>query len=505
LFLIYLLLLNIERKKNMTGYKKTILSGITFILISVPLYSQKAIDPKRTSEKGVQFGQQRRYDDALKEFDNAIKYYNINSSKTYHNKGWVFELKGDIPNAITAYEEAVKRNPDQIPTLERVGYLYFQTGRYDEAVITGERVINLDPKNTEVLKWLAEAYALRLQKQREMLLAKEEEKKKENEKKPAKEEPEKEPPPRYIYATYDFMIRTAYYFRDGEEDKGYTYKKTPNSFVNVPEMLRIIATPTKMFEFNFEMGRPFLGAVTPNVIVHTEKLEAIVHLGNYTLGLGGMLNHHKSSISYADGESRSLHDFKTGFILGFRQDDAELMFKIYPRALPRDGSSSSGKTLDVDWARLDYNYKIDKLLNFYSWLSVHDFFFFDHTAEISNYWGVYELGFGVSLGKYNNISKYIKYLSVSVDYTQRFYMMDVNNDRPYKFANGQGLFGINADKWFKGDPFSGYRSTSYVLSPRVEEGIAENYFLYQKIIVEIVDRKEDHDEYNIQFGVGGFY
>ncbi len=492
----------------MSNHLKKILFTSLLIISAVPLYSQKAIDPKRTSERGVHFGQQKRYDEALKEFDDAIKYYNSSSAKTYHNKGWVYELKGDIPNAISSYEEAIKRNPDQIPTLERVGYLYFQTGRFEEAVITGERIINLDPKNQEVTKWLAEAYALRLKKQREMLLAKqEEEKKKKEEKKiPEKEdEAEKKEPQRYIYATFDFMIRTAYYFKEGEEDKGYTYKRTPGWLVDVPEMLRIIATPTKKFEVNFEMGRPFLGALTPNVIIHMEKLEAISHLGNYSLGLGGLLNHYKSSWAYGDDEKRTLHDFKTGLILGFKKNNVDLLFKLYPRVLPRDGSGSSGKTFDADFARLDYSYQINKLLNFYSWLSVNDFFFFDHAAEISNYWGVYDLGFGISLAKYRDISRYLKYLSISIDYTQRFYMLDLNNDRPYKFANGQGLFGINSGKWFKGDPLSGYRSTSYVLSPRVEEGITDNIFLYQRIIIEIADRKENHDEYNIQLGVGGIY
>ena len=476
-----------------------------FFLFSLPLYSQNAIDPKKTSERGVEFGQQKRYDEALKEFDKAIDSYNTSSSKTYHNKGWVYELKGDIPNAISNYEEALRRNPDQIPTLERVGYLYFQTGKFEEAVTAGEHVISLDPKNMEVIKWLPEAYAMRLKKQREALIAKQEEKqeekKKEDQKTEAKEE-KKEEPHRVFYATFDSMIRTGYYFRDSEKDKGYHYIKTPGFYFDFPEMLRLNATPSRITEFDLEAGRPYLGALSPNLVMHTEKLEATANLGKYSLGIGGLLNHYSGSFAYGDGKDRTLHDYKTGFIFGYEDDEVAMLFKLYPRLLPKDTSGSSGKTLDTDYLLLDYKYKIDKILNFYSWFSAKDYYYFDHEAEISNYWGVYEFGLGIAVEKYRNISQYISYLSVSLDYTERFYMRDLNNDQPYKFANGQGWFGANADKWFKGDPFSGYRASGQVISLKVEEGITDNFFLYQKISVELVSRKESHDEYNILLGLG---
>jgi tetratricopeptide (TPR) repeat protein len=487
---------------------QTYLNKINIILIlflfSIPLYSQKAIDPKKTSERGVQFGQQKRYDEALKEFDEAINAYNSSSAKTYHNKGWVYELKGDIPNALVCYEEAVKRSPEQIPSLERVGYLYFRTGKFEEAVTAGERVIQLNPKNNEVIKWLPEAYAMRLKKQREALMAKQEtDKKAKEEKKPeTAPEPKKEEPVRYFYAAFDSMIKTAYYRRDGEKDKGYHYQTTPGLYMNVPEMLRINATPSKIVEFDAEAGRPDLGALSPSLIIHYEKLEAILHLGKWALGVGGMGNHYRSSFAYEDGKNRTLHDFKTGFIFGYEDEEVGLLFRLYPRYLPHDSNGSTGKTLDTDYLRIDYKYKIDKLLIFYSWFSARDFYYFDHDAKISNYWGVYDFGLGVGLEKYRDIAKYLSYLSVSLDFTERSYLRDLNNQKPYKFANGQGWYGANSDKWFKGDPFSGYRASGQVITLRVEEGIIDNFFLYQKFIAELVDRKEDHDEYSIMLGLG---
>ena len=475
------------------------------LIITAPLYSQEKTNPRKTSSKGVELGQQKKYDEALLEFEKSLKSYNADSAKVYHNKGWVLELKGDDQAAIAAYEEAVKRNPVQVPSLERVGYLYFKTGRYEEAVQTGEHVISLDPKNKEVMKWLPEAYRMKLQKQQEKPAVKKNENKKQEEKIADKKEEKK--PPRIVYATLDFMIRTAYYFRDSEEKKGYTYKTTSGLYANVPEMLHVNVTPNKLLEIDLEAGNPYLGALSPNLVVHTEKLEAIAHLGKYSLGLGGLGNHYRSSFAYVylDQKNRTRHDYKAGLIFGFKEEDVSLLFRLYPRALPHDGSSSTGKTFDTDYAGFDYKYYLDKLLTFYSWMSVKDYYFFDHDVEISNYWGVYELGFGVLLGKYKNFVKWLDYISISLDLTERFYMMDLNNDEPYKFANGQGWFGANGDKWFKGDPFSGYRAAGHVLTLKVEEGIIKHLFVYQAVMAEMVNRREDHNEFNFILGIGGEY
>ncbi len=490
-------------------YFKNIIIFCIISVIASPLLSQMVTDPKEDASRGLEFGQQKRYGEAIKEFDKAISAYNESSAKVYHNKGWVLELQKDIPGAIASYEEAVKRNPKQVPSLERLGYLYFKDGRYEEAVSMGERVISLDPNNEDVIKWLPEAYTMRLKKQREDILAKQEEDKKklEQERNLAgeKKEEDKGPPQRYIYATFDFMIRTGNYFKDGEKDKGYHYISTPGYFVNVPEMLNVNFTPTRKFEFDLEAGNPYLGALSPNLVIHTEKLEAIVHTGNYFLGAGLMGNHYKGSFAYLDGGERTRQDYKTGFIFGFEKDKADMTFTLYPRALPYDRKGSSGKTFDTDYAEIDYKYHIDKLLTFYSWFSARDYYFFDHEAETSNYWGVYDLGFGIDLGEYKDMTDFLRYVRISLQYNERFYLMDLNNDNPYAFANGQGWFGVNSDKWFKGDPFSGYRARGHVLTARVEEGITANFFIYQSLIIEIVDRKEDHDEINLLLGLGGVY
>ncbi len=478
---------------------------IIILAISVPAFSQNS---KRYNKRGVEFGKQKRYDEAVKEFDKSIKIYNKNSAKTFHNKGWVYELKGNFPAAIAAYEEAIRRNPEQLLSLERVGYLYYTTGFYDKAVITGENVLKINPANEVVIKWLADAYAMRLKKKRDDLMAKKEQAKKKKEEKKVKtkktkeEEKKKEQeklPPIIVSASYEGMIRTAQYFKG---DKGYKYESTEGAYGNFPQMTRINFTPNMLLELNAEFGNPYLGALSPNLIIHEERLEGIFHLGNYMLGIGGMGNHYKGSELF--GENKAFNDYKIGFIFGAEKEDIEMKFALYPRALIADGVHSTKQTMDVDYMKFDYLYKMDTMFNIYSWISARDYYYFDHDIKMSHYFGVYEIGLGLRLTLYDEGSKR-KFICVSLDFTERFYMLDLANDKPYDFGNGQGWFGVNKSKWFKGDPFSGYRAPGHVISIRVEEWPHKYIFLFQEISAEFVDKKEDHNEFCLLLGVGGVY
>ncbi len=43
-------------------------------------------------------------------------------------------VEGRLPGALKNYEEAIRRNPKQLPSYERAGYLYYKTADYDKAV-----------------------------------------------------------------------------------------------------------------------------------------------------------------------------------------------------------------------------------------------------------------------------------------------------------------------------------------------------------------------------------
>ncbi|MDY6934952.1 MAG: tetratricopeptide repeat protein [Spirochaetota bacterium] len=474
-----------------------------FTLIT-PLHSKS---PSALNKRGVEFGNKKRYSEAISEFNKSIEIFNKSSAKVFHNKAWVQELQGNYEDAIINYEEAVRRNPDQLPSHERVGFLYYKTGLYGKAVFTGEYVLKIDPDNEEVIKWLPDAYRMRIKKQQEDLIAKKKEEKiKEEEEKLKKQKEDeaealkkekKKKMARRLYATFDFMIRTGYYFRG---DEGYKYVTTSGLYGNFPEMIYINFTPRKEWEFDLKFGNPYLGALSPNLVIHTETFQAIYHFERYSIGIGGMGNHYKSSLNF--GRELTLHDFKMGILFGYKKDNYSMRFVLYPRAIPKDSKYSSGTTLDVDYAEYRFDNYVDKFFSYYSRISIADYYYFDHDNEMSNYWGVYEISLGIVLSKFN-LKK--KNMTITVDFTERFYMRDLFNDEPYNFGNGQGWFGINTDTWFKGAPFSGYRAPGHVFSIKINEFLTDNFFLYQKLICEMVDRAEDHNEFCLKLGVGGTY
>ncbi len=474
-----------------------ILLFVCNLAVTNGLYAE---DPQSLTRKGIDLSEKKQYSEAAREFKKAIDIHNNSSAKSYHNMGWVLELKGETGEAIKHYEEALRRNPSQIPTYERVGYLYFKTGDYEKAVAAGEYVIKVDPKNQSVIRWLPEAYKLKLQK--EMLLARkqEEEKKKQQEKQKPDEKQEKkeEKTSRFLFATFDFMLRTGYYF---DENK-FKYVDTEGLYSSFPEMLYVNITPLPAWEFDLAAGRPYLGAMTPDVIIHTETLQAMLHMGPWHLGAGIMGNHYRDDFNF--GKKYALTDFKAGVLFGVKKEKYTTRFAFYPRFLPHDGPQSSGKSLDVSMFEFSYHYTVDTALGYYSKISAKDYYFFNHTDRRSNYYGVYDITFGVSLNRLTEVKKK-KYLTFILEFTERFYLRNLDNDDPYSLANGQGLFGADADGWFSGHPFSGFYTQGHQLSLRVEEWLNAYLFLYQSFVFEMAGTKGDHNEFSLLLGVGGSY
>lgn len=479
---------------------------IFFIVIAwnLPLFSA---DPYQLTKKGVELSDKKFYDEAIIEFKRAIEIYNSSSAKAYHNMGQALELKGDYPQAIVYYEEALKRNPLQVDTYQRIGYMYFKTADYDKAVTAGEYVIKVDPNNAEVWQWLPDAYKLKLQKQQEMLLAKQREeelkkkqdalKKKEEEEKAAQEEAKKRPK-RIIYTTFDFLLRTGYYF----DDSLYKFISVSGPYSPCPEMLYVDFTPHKNWEFDLKMGTPYLGALMPEVVTHTEVIQAMFHMEKYMLGLGFMGNHYKDDFNFDTKMIKS--DYKIGVLFGLKEEKSVMNFILYPRFLPHDTAHSKGKTLDTDYYEFNFKYKSNRFFSYYSRVSAAEYFFFDHTNEISNYYGVYELCFGASLNKYSEETKR-EFLTFSLEFIEKFYMRNLNNTHPYKVFNGQGWFGMDSSNWFKGRPISGFYTLGHVLGFRIDEQLNEYISLYQKFSIELAGDEGDHNEFSLLLGASGQY
>ncbi len=475
-----------------------VLTPVIALCVTAALSAQSPADLNR---RGVELGKQKMYDEAIHEFNKSIKIYDETSARVYHNKGMVLEQKGKFIEAITNYEEAIRRNPGQIVSQERAGYLYYKTDQFEKAVETGEHVISVDPNNKSVASWLPDAYSKRL-RERQLKLA--EQKKREDEEKakqaavqcPEKKEEKAPKEHRVFYASYDFMIREAYYYKGS----GFKYEEEKGLLLNVPNMLYLNFSPVPSFEFDLLAGNPYLGALSPNLVNFSSRVQAIYHLGNYYLGVGFLFNQY--SDDFASGESETLYDYKGGLIFGAQRDAFSMRFLFYPRELPHDTKQSTGRTLDVDYLEYTFTYTFDRFLSFYVLMSVNDYYFFDHDLQVSNYYGVYNAGLGITLVKYDSVNNR-RLVAVSFEFMIRMYLRNLNNDRPYKFFNGQGWMGADSETWFKGDAFPGFRTTGHVFSVRVEEWITNNFFLYQKLLFELAEGGEETDHNDLAILLGG--
>jgi tetratricopeptide (TPR) repeat protein len=493
-----------------SSYMKRAIGLGVAMLLAGSLYAQ---DPVDLTKKGIQLSEKKSYDEAIKEFKKAIDIHNASSAKAYHNMGQALELKGELVNAIPYYEEAVKRNPAQVPSYERLGSLYFQTGEFEKAVATGEYVLKIDPDNKEVMQWLPDAYRMKLQRQQEMLLAKqkeeEERKKKALEQKKAEEkqyeeELDKKKAPRLLYATLDFTAQLGYYY----EGSKFKLNTDEGTLVDMPEWVYVDFTPNKDWELEFKMGNPYLGAVSPNLVNYTETFQVSYLLDKYYLGAGVMGSHYRDDFAFINSfnakKTIAENDFKLGLVFGKKEEKSVLKVALYPRFMPQDTRNSKGKTLDTGFYEFTYNYTFDRTLSYYSRVTGYDFYYFDNPNRLANYWGLYELAVGFSFNKYNDVTRE-KSLIVTIEFIERLYLRNLNNSDPYDLANGQSMFGIDSKNWLKGRPFSGYYSNSHSLLLRVDEMLTRNAFVYQKIGYEMNTGRGDHNEITLLLGAGAVF
>ncbi|MBN1495852.1 MAG: tetratricopeptide repeat protein [Spirochaetes bacterium] len=470
------------------------------------LFSQEMVNDLMNNQ-GVRLGEQNRLDEAIELFDRAIDFREKAAAKAYHNKGFALEKKGELKAAIKYYEEAWRRNPKQVPTGERLGYGLYKTEEYDRAIEVGEAVMRLDPRNTQVPIWLADAYRRRGGK---------------------KVSPDKgaaaEVKRHVFYMSIDAMARMGLYYGSKSHYgglyrtnlHGFRYVPDPGLITSVPYTIFMSITPIPLLQIDLTVENPWLGGVTPpGLVVQTEKGEVLFHIKNFTLGAGFMANHYDDGVAFY--RRYKLTDYKVGFIIGYRKDDVEAKITWYPRMLIMDPRSSTGKTLDVGSLRIDYSYQAYPDIKIYGMFHFRDYYVFCHSFDwrvfyasyyrysenIASYWGVYDMGIGLTFSNLARHEDGTELFSLSVEWVERFYLRDLNNDAPYTLApNGQGWFGLNLKKFTKGKPFSGFWALSQVLSIRFDEQFTRNFFMYQKFIAELADQDAEHHEFNLQLGMG---
>lgn len=134
------------------------------------------LESDRHLQKGVAFTARRRFDEAIQEYDEALRL-NPNNLPALNNRGYALLKKGDLGQV--KYEESIKvltevtvKDPKYIWGHYNLAQAYWKALNSDQALKEGLEVLNLDPSFCETFKgdpnyrWFTDtpAYAARCQR-----------------------------------------------------------------------------------------------------------------------------------------------------------------------------------------------------------------------------------------------------------------------------------------------------------------------------------------------------
>jgi adenylate cyclase len=120
-------------------------------------------DPLAHYAKGVLLRAQNRPEQAMPEFEIALAF-NRNWASALHLLGWCKWITGSIDEVIPLEEQAIRldpRNPYIANRYGRIGAVYLEQSRTDEAIVWLEKGSNADPTQPYNHAFLASAYGLK--------------------------------------------------------------------------------------------------------------------------------------------------------------------------------------------------------------------------------------------------------------------------------------------------------------------------------------------------------
>jgi tetratricopeptide (TPR) repeat protein len=125
-----------------------VLAGVTGPLqnISAPVITEQAL---AYLNRGKEYYVRRKYDDAIKEFDQALAI-NRDLFEAYFCRGTVYGNKGDHDKAITDLSEAIRLNPSYADAYNNRGVNYHEKGMYDRAIEDFSDALRFNPNYADV-------------------------------------------------------------------------------------------------------------------------------------------------------------------------------------------------------------------------------------------------------------------------------------------------------------------------------------------------------------------
>jgi len=104
--------------------------------------------PKKFLKKGNDFINLKRYEDAIKCYDEALKI-NPEDAFAWNNKGIALDNLGRYDEAIACYDEALKINPEDAFAWYNKGIALKRLERFDEAIKCYDEALKIDPEDAD--------------------------------------------------------------------------------------------------------------------------------------------------------------------------------------------------------------------------------------------------------------------------------------------------------------------------------------------------------------------
>ncbi|MBE0672193.1 MAG: tetratricopeptide repeat protein [Anaerolineales bacterium] len=118
--------------------------------IAVQDYSQyielNPADIQSYNNRGMAYKYIKQYENALQDFDMAIKIGGVNIDWVYDNRGLVFGDLGDFQRAVQNHSRAIELNPNNAKAFSNRGFAYSNLGEFKNAIQDYDAAILINPK-----------------------------------------------------------------------------------------------------------------------------------------------------------------------------------------------------------------------------------------------------------------------------------------------------------------------------------------------------------------------
>ena len=500
-----------------------------FLFIHSGIFSQEPAEVDNAqrilelNRVGIELSEQGEYAEAIQKFEEASRLEDRRGSISWHNLAYAFEQSGDRKKAMASYINALERNPDLLPSLQNLSRLEYLEGNYRESIQYGEKVLQIDPRNREVPRWLPDAYARAAEKRMFDLR---------NTDQPGEKENEEDYKPEMLDREYQIHVgmKVNPVFRFLKSSSALAIHTQGGPSV-IPNDLYASLRLNNFFELRTSIGNPFFGLLQPAFMAGRQNIDYLIHHKSFYWGAGvqfTQLNLGKSAIpdraDFLENTAYSdLSDTKFGIELGSKGKDTLFRIRFFPRYLFRDseGAAVQNRFDTADFliefrAMLDLFSKRDKNnvfsatpAEFYARFQTSELYITEYSrpsdsSTRSHWFGTYDIMVGMEFGSLKEKFDEIPF-TIGFELAERLYFFDTGNTNLSGFGNSQGYFGFNLDSALTGTSFPGFRSNSHIFSFFSRQRFFTHWIFTQRLGLEFTRSAESVHGLLLELGVEARY